>query len=110
MVGGVAAPFGLFFSGFLRRTGSLAHDSGPPSGGFRFPGGPTPGSYGSVQCRARRRGQSTDQKGAAAEASASTILRPEIAGLIRAAYDPAMPTVGRDASHALRLAARLANG
>ena len=32
---------------------------------------------------------------------------PELAGLIRAAYDPAMPRVARDPSHALRLAARL---
>ena len=31
----------------------------------------------------------------------------ELAGLIRAAYDPAMPRVARDPSHALRLAARL---
>lgn len=36
-----------------------------------------------------------------------TILRPEIAGLIRAAYDPVLPVVARDPSHALRLAARL---
>ncbi len=36
------------------------------------------------------------------------ILRPEIAGVIRAAYDPAMPEVAREASHALRLAARIA--
>jgi len=36
-----------------------------------------------------------------------TILRPDIAGVIRAAYDPVMPPVARDASHALRLAARL---
>lgn len=43
-------------------------------------------------------------------AGATVILRPEIAGLIRAAYDSAMPTVARDASHALRLAARLATG
>lgn len=35
------------------------------------------------------------------------ILRPEIAGLIRAAYDPVLPALARDASHALRLAARL---
>ena len=35
-----------------------------------------------------------------------TILRPEIAELIRAAYDPVMPAVAQDASHALRLAAR----
>ncbi|HSG56552.1 MAG TPA: hypothetical protein VLA45_13990 [Paracoccaceae bacterium] len=36
-----------------------------------------------------------------------TILRPEIAGLIRAAYDPVMPVAARDPSHALRLQARL---
>ncbi|MDG1127823.1 hypothetical protein ABWH93_18590 [Seohaeicola saemankumensis] len=36
-----------------------------------------------------------------------TILRPEIAGLIRAAYDPVMPVVARDPVHALRLQARL---
>lgn len=35
------------------------------------------------------------------------ILRPEIAGVIRAAYDPVMPAVSGDASHALRIAARL---
>lgn len=36
-----------------------------------------------------------------------TILRPEIAGLIRAAYDPVMPVCASEPSHALRLAARL---
>lgn len=36
------------------------------------------------------------------------ILRPEIAGVIRAAYDRILPPVARDASHALRLAARMA--
>ncbi|WP_299963332.1 hypothetical protein [uncultured Roseobacter sp.] len=36
-----------------------------------------------------------------------TILRPEIAALVRAAYDPVMPAVATDASHALRLAARV---
>jgi len=35
------------------------------------------------------------------------VLRPEIADLIRAAYDPVMPEVAQDASHALRLSARL---
>ncbi|MDJ0823277.1 MAG: hypothetical protein QNJ09_15895 [Paracoccaceae bacterium] len=39
--------------------------------------------------------------------SGQVILRPEIAGVIRAAYDPVMPPVAQDASHALRLAARL---
>lgn len=33
----------------------------------------------------------------------------ELAALIRAAYDPVMPPVARDPSHALRLAARLAH-
>jgi hypothetical protein len=37
----------------------------------------------------------------------SAILRPEIANLIRAAYDPVLPAVARDASHALRLFARM---
>ncbi len=35
------------------------------------------------------------------------MLRPDIAGVIRAAYDPVLPTVAQDASHALRLAARV---
>ncbi len=35
------------------------------------------------------------------------ILRPEIAAVIRAAYDPAMPAVSEDETHALRLAARI---
>ncbi|MDJ0626825.1 MAG: hypothetical protein QNJ44_01085 [Rhodobacter sp.] len=36
-----------------------------------------------------------------------TILRPEIADVIRAGYDPVMPAVADDPSHALRLAARV---
>jgi len=43
-----------------------------------------------------------------AVADGTTVLRPDIAGVIRAAYDPVMPAVAQDASHALRLAARLA--
>ena len=35
------------------------------------------------------------------------ILRPDIAGVIRAGYDRAMPAVAHDAAHALRLAARV---
>ncbi|TGD44092.1 hypothetical protein EEB11_05120 [Pseudotabrizicola sediminis] len=35
------------------------------------------------------------------------VLRPEVAAVIRAAYHPVLPVVGRDASHALRLAARI---
>lgn len=42
-----------------------------------------------------------------AVAGERVILRPEIGALIRAAYDPVMPVAAEDASHALRLAARL---
>jgi hypothetical protein len=35
------------------------------------------------------------------------ILRPEIGAVIRAGYDPVLPAMAGDASHALRLAARL---
>ena len=35
------------------------------------------------------------------------ILRPDIAGVIRAAYDPVLPAMARDVSHALRLSARV---
>ncbi len=42
-----------------------------------------------------------------AVAGDATILRPDIAGLIRAAYDPVLPGAAQDASHALRLFARL---
>jgi hypothetical protein len=42
-----------------------------------------------------------------AKAGEAVILRPEIAGVIRAAYDRVMPVVARDPSHALRLAARI---
>ena len=35
------------------------------------------------------------------------VLRPDIAGVIRAGYDPVLPAVATDPSHALRLAARL---
>lgn len=41
-----------------------------------------------------------------AEVEGRIILRPEIAALIRAAYDPLLPVMAQDASHALRLAAR----
>ncbi|MEM9474577.1 MAG: hypothetical protein AAGA71_04750 [Pseudomonadota bacterium] len=39
--------------------------------------------------------------------SGATILRPDIAALIRAAYDPLLPAAADDASHALRLFARM---
>jgi hypothetical protein len=35
------------------------------------------------------------------------VLRPAIAAVIRAAYDPVLPAMAQDASHALRLAARI---
>ena len=42
-----------------------------------------------------------------AVADDTTILRPDIAGLLRAAYDPVLPPAAQDASHALRLYARV---
>lgn len=39
--------------------------------------------------------------------SGNVILRPDIADLIRAAYDPVLPAFSDDTSHALRLSARL---
>ncbi|WP_298936650.1 hypothetical protein [uncultured Ruegeria sp.] len=42
-----------------------------------------------------------------AVAGDATILRPDIAGVIRAAYDPVLPGAARDKSLALRLFARL---
>jgi len=35
------------------------------------------------------------------------VLRPDIAAIIRAAYDPVLPAFADDAAHALRLHARL---
>ena len=40
-------------------------------------------------------------------AGETVVLRPEIAGVIRAAYDPVLPPSARDPAHALRLAARI---
>ena len=37
----------------------------------------------------------------------TTIMRPDIAALLRAAYDPVMPVATQDPSHALRLSARM---
>ena len=37
----------------------------------------------------------------------AVILRPDIAGVIRAAYDPVLPALAQDASHAMRVAARM---
>lgn len=36
-----------------------------------------------------------------------TVLRPDVAALLRAAYDPVLPPAAQDPSHALRLAARI---
>lgn len=44
---------------------------------------------------------------ALALAGEMAVLRPEIASVIRAAYDPVLPAVASDPAHALRLAARL---
>ena len=42
-----------------------------------------------------------------AVAGDTTVLRPDIADVIRGAYDPVMPVAAQDATHALRLAARV---
>ena len=42
-----------------------------------------------------------------AVANGTTVLRPEIAEVIRAAYVPVMPAMSQDSSHAMRLAARI---
>lgn len=42
--------------------------------------------------------------------SGETVLRPEIGALIAAAYDPVLPGAATDASHALRLFARMQGG
>lgn len=49
----------------------------------------------------------TDRSPLAVIDTGKTILRPEIAALIRAAYDPVMPAMAEDPSHALRLHARM---
>jgi len=41
-----------------------------------------------------------------ARAGQVAVLRPDVAGVIRAGYDPVMPATARDPAHALRLAAR----
>ena len=48
-------------------------------------------------------------RSALAVAGEATILRPEIGAVIRAAYDPVLPAVATDPTHALRLGARIAN-
>lgn len=51
--------------------------------------------------------QAFAEKSPLAMADGVTVLRPEIADLIRVAYDPVLPNVARDVSHALRLSARI---
>ena len=41
------------------------------------------------------------------EAGGHVVLNPDVAALIRTTYDPVLPSVATDASHALRVAARL---
>lgn len=48
--------------------------------------------------------------GAIADMAGGVAIAPEIARLLRALYDPLMPDAARDASHALRLAARVGLG
>lgn len=48
----------------------------------------------------------TTQSPLARTPDGTTVLRPDIADVIRAAYDPVMPVAANDPSHALRLAAR----
>ena len=38
----------------------------------------------------------------------TSVLRPDVSSLLRAAYDPVMPVMAQDTSHALRLSARMA--
>ena len=38
----------------------------------------------------------------------TAVLRPDVASLLRAAYDPVMPVMAQDPSHGLRLSARMA--
>jgi hypothetical protein len=48
-----------------------------------------------------------DDKPPLAMIEGKVVLRPEIADVIRAAYDPVMPAAAQDPSHAMRLAARI---
>ncbi|MEO0358058.1 MAG: hypothetical protein AAF386_07145 [Pseudomonadota bacterium] len=48
-----------------------------------------------------------DQSALVVTEAGHTILRPEVAAVLRAAYDPVLPEMTQDKSHALRLAARV---
>ncbi len=52
--------------------------------------------------------QAFRERAALANLDGVAVLRPEIGALIRAGYDRVMPVAATDASHALRLAARIA--
>lgn len=47
------------------------------------------------------------QRSPLAMAGDKTVLRPDVAAVIRAAYDPVLPVMANDDSHALRIAARI---
>ncbi|MEM8582495.1 MAG: hypothetical protein AAGF50_14965, partial [Pseudomonadota bacterium] len=49
----------------------------------------------------------TDRAPLAQTPAGSTVLRPDIAEVIRAVYDPVLPVAADDPTHALRLSARL---
>lgn len=49
----------------------------------------------------------TEKSPLAAMPEGGVILRPEVGDLIRVSYDPVLPLVAQDASHALRLSARI---
>ncbi|ETX29846.1 hypothetical protein RISW2_19500 [Roseivivax isoporae LMG 25204] len=52
----------------------------------------------------------TDRSALGRTEGGHVLLRPEIAAVIRAAYDPVLPAVSDDPAHALRLSARIAAG
>ena len=47
------------------------------------------------------------ETGPLATVGEQVVLRPDVAAIIRAAYDPVLPAAAEDPSHALRLAARM---
>ncbi|MXQ08711.1 hypothetical protein GQ651_12715 [Alphaproteobacteria bacterium GH1-50] len=47
------------------------------------------------------------EKGPLGRAGDRVVLRPDVAAVIRSAYDPVMPAMATDPSHAIRLAARV---
>ena len=51
--------------------------------------------------------QAFTDRSALALVSGTAVLRPEIGAVIRAVYDPVLPAVAADPTHAMRLAARM---